>query len=214
MTSWNFARDFIPLSELGSQPYIPPVTSDVVVDLSHWQAPVDFTQAKAAGITAVHREQIGWMCHLLRGLPPLPAPACWSELITFSMIRTRHCRSRTSCLWRETARCLHLIPSRIRSAARSRSHRLLKQRLGCTWRPAEHRSSIPAVTGPMSEAQVFQIASCLGARCGCPLITRGRFVHRVGRSGCCGNTPMGPSVQVRYRSRGSADVTGADSPAQ
>ena len=53
MTSWNFARDFIPLSELGSQPYIPPVTSDVVVDLSHWQAPVDFTQAKAAGITAV-----------------------------------------------------------------------------------------------------------------------------------------------------------------
>jgi len=54
----------------------------------------------------------------------------------------------------------------------------------------------------------------LAARCGCPLITRGRFVHRVGRSGCCGNTPMGPSVQVRYRSRGSADVTGADSPAQ
>ena len=53
MTSWSFARDFIPLSELGSQPYIPPVTSDVVVDLSHWQAPVDFAQAKAAGITAV-----------------------------------------------------------------------------------------------------------------------------------------------------------------
>ena len=53
MTSWSFARDSIPLWELGSQPYIPPVTSDVVVDLSHWQAPVDFTQTKAAGITAV-----------------------------------------------------------------------------------------------------------------------------------------------------------------
>jgi len=53
MTSSSFARDFIPLSELGLQAYIPPETSDVVVDLSHWQAPVDFAQAKAAGITAV-----------------------------------------------------------------------------------------------------------------------------------------------------------------
>jgi lysozyme len=34
-------------------PYNPPVTSDVVVDLSHWQAPVNFPQAKSAGITAV-----------------------------------------------------------------------------------------------------------------------------------------------------------------
>lgn len=33
--------------------YIPQITSDVVIDLSHWQAPVDFTQAKAAGIAAV-----------------------------------------------------------------------------------------------------------------------------------------------------------------
>jgi GH25 family lysozyme M1 (1,4-beta-N-acetylmuramidase) len=34
-------------------PYNPPVTCDVVVDLSHWQAPVDFSQAKSAGIIAV-----------------------------------------------------------------------------------------------------------------------------------------------------------------
>ena len=34
-------------------PYIPPIASDIVIDLSHWQAPVDFAQAKAAGIAAV-----------------------------------------------------------------------------------------------------------------------------------------------------------------
>jgi GH25 family lysozyme M1 (1,4-beta-N-acetylmuramidase) len=33
--------------------YLPSVMSDVVVDLSHWQAPVDFVKAKAAGIAAV-----------------------------------------------------------------------------------------------------------------------------------------------------------------
>jgi lysozyme len=36
-----------------SAPYLPPVMSDVVIDLSHWQAPVDFTRAKSAGIAAV-----------------------------------------------------------------------------------------------------------------------------------------------------------------
>ncbi|MBV9199141.1 MAG: glycoside hydrolase family 25 protein [Alphaproteobacteria bacterium] len=36
-----------------SSPYNPPVTSDVVIDLSHWQAPVDFARAKSAGIAAV-----------------------------------------------------------------------------------------------------------------------------------------------------------------
>ena len=40
-------------SVLVAAPYIPPVTSDVVVDLSHWQAPVDFVSAKSAGIAAV-----------------------------------------------------------------------------------------------------------------------------------------------------------------
>jgi lysozyme len=34
-------------------PYIPPITADVVIDLSHWQSPVDFAQAKSAGIAAV-----------------------------------------------------------------------------------------------------------------------------------------------------------------
>ena len=34
-------------------PYNPPVASDVVIDLSHWQAPVDFARAKSAGIAAV-----------------------------------------------------------------------------------------------------------------------------------------------------------------
>jgi GH25 family lysozyme M1 (1,4-beta-N-acetylmuramidase) len=34
-------------------PYIPPITSDVVIDLSHWQSSVDFVSAKSAGIAAV-----------------------------------------------------------------------------------------------------------------------------------------------------------------
>ena len=33
--------------------YLPSVVSDVVIDLSHWQAPVDFVRAKSAGIAAV-----------------------------------------------------------------------------------------------------------------------------------------------------------------
>jgi lysozyme len=33
--------------------YLPQTTSDVVIDLSHWEAPVDFAQVKASGIAAV-----------------------------------------------------------------------------------------------------------------------------------------------------------------
>jgi GH25 family lysozyme M1 (1,4-beta-N-acetylmuramidase) len=33
--------------------YFPAAVSDVVIDLSHWQAPVDFAKAKSAGIAAV-----------------------------------------------------------------------------------------------------------------------------------------------------------------
>ena len=34
-------------------PYLPQTMSDVLVDLSHWEAQVDFVQAKTAGIAAV-----------------------------------------------------------------------------------------------------------------------------------------------------------------
>jgi lysozyme len=53
MTPSRLTNDLSVLAELGSAPYIPPVTSDVVIDLSHWQAPVDFMQAKSAGVAAV-----------------------------------------------------------------------------------------------------------------------------------------------------------------
>src|ERR1700751_5579262 len=53
MTLLRFASNHPSPLQPGSQPYIPPVTSDVVIDLSHWQAPVDFAQAKSAGIVAV-----------------------------------------------------------------------------------------------------------------------------------------------------------------
>jgi GH25 family lysozyme M1 (1,4-beta-N-acetylmuramidase) len=34
-------------------PYLPQTMSDIVIDLSHWEAPVDFAQVKASGIAAV-----------------------------------------------------------------------------------------------------------------------------------------------------------------
>ena len=34
-------------------PYLPQTMSDVVIDLSHWEAPVDFAQINASGIAAV-----------------------------------------------------------------------------------------------------------------------------------------------------------------
>ena len=36
-----------------AEPYVPSITSDVVIDLSHWQTSVDFVSAKSAGIAAV-----------------------------------------------------------------------------------------------------------------------------------------------------------------
>jgi lysozyme len=52
MTLASIAEDRRSPLNLGAAP-IPPVTSDVVIDLSHWQAPIDFARAKAAGIAAV-----------------------------------------------------------------------------------------------------------------------------------------------------------------
>jgi GH25 family lysozyme M1 (1,4-beta-N-acetylmuramidase) len=34
-------------------PYLPQTMSDIVIDLSHWEAPADFAQVKASGIAAV-----------------------------------------------------------------------------------------------------------------------------------------------------------------
>jgi lysozyme len=53
MTPSCLAADLPSSLILGSAPYLPPVASDVVIDLSHWQAPVDFVRAKSAGIAAV-----------------------------------------------------------------------------------------------------------------------------------------------------------------
>jgi lysozyme len=53
MSRRRFAADSRARLNPGASPYVPPVTSDVVIDLSHWQATVDFAKAKSAGITAV-----------------------------------------------------------------------------------------------------------------------------------------------------------------
>jgi lysozyme len=49
----SFAGETSSSLNLGAAPWLPPVTSDVVIDLSHWQTSVDFVKAKAAGIVAV-----------------------------------------------------------------------------------------------------------------------------------------------------------------
>lgn len=53
MTQSRFISNLASSLNPGSEPYVPSVTSDVVVDLSHWQTPVDFAQVKSAGIAAV-----------------------------------------------------------------------------------------------------------------------------------------------------------------
>jgi lysozyme len=53
MTFPRSASDLPPILNLGAAPYIPPVMSDAVIDLSHWQTPVDFAKVKSAGIAAV-----------------------------------------------------------------------------------------------------------------------------------------------------------------
>jgi lysozyme len=53
MTSLPCADEQSAPLPLQATPYLPAVTSDVVIDLSHWQAPVDFPLVKSAGIIAV-----------------------------------------------------------------------------------------------------------------------------------------------------------------
>jgi lysozyme len=53
MTATHSADSSSSYLKLTPAPYSPPVTSDVVIDLSHWQAPVDFARAKSAGVVAV-----------------------------------------------------------------------------------------------------------------------------------------------------------------
>src|SRR6266436_1877848 len=72
---------------------------------------------------------------------------------------------------------------------------------------------IPAATGLTSAEQVFRMVSCPGARCGCHHMACGRFVRLVGRLGSYGNTATGASAPTRYRYRGLAGATAADSPA-
>jgi lysozyme len=39
--------------KLTTAPYLPSTTSDIVIDLSHWQASIDFVEAQSTGIAAV-----------------------------------------------------------------------------------------------------------------------------------------------------------------
>ena len=99
MTLSRLAADLPSALILGSVPYFPPVVSDIVIDLSHWQAPVDFVRAKSAGIAAVilkATQGLYWIDgHSLHGSPPQQPPGCSLGPITFSIIRRRISKSRT-----------------------------------------------------------------------------------------------------------------------
>src|ERR1700674_3840628 len=153
------------------------------------------------------------MGHSLHGSPPQQPPGCLLGPITFSIIRRRNSKSRTSYRLQKAAPYSHSTPRQTTLAAPWRSRKPLKPRRGCKWPPARRRSSISTATGLTSAEQVFRTASCRGARCGCPHMDRGRFVRLVGRLGSCGNTPTGASAPMRYRCRGLVDATAADSPA-
>src|SRR5262249_29723380 len=64
-----------------------------------------------------------------------------------------------------------------------------------------------------NEAPVFRTTSYRDAHFGCPPTTRGQCAHPAGQNGRYGSTLTGVSVPMPYRSRGSGDVTGAESPA-
>lgn len=100
----------------GAAPYLPPVTSDVVIDLSHWQAPVDFSKAKEAGIVAV-------ILKATQGSKWIDATftqrftAATAAGLLVGAYRRQSNRWKISCRWQRTARCSRSTPSQMELAA-------------------------------------------------------------------------------------------------
>jgi GH25 family lysozyme M1 (1,4-beta-N-acetylmuramidase) len=107
------------LSALQSEPpsYISSTTSDVVIDLSHWQGPVDFARAKSAGIAAVilkAAQGSDWIDATF-------APRFATVLPRGFLVGAYHFLDDSEpalqvakfCHRREAARCSHPAPSRI-----------------------------------------------------------------------------------------------------
>jgi len=181
-----------------NQPYLPPVTSDIVIDLSHWQEPVDFTRAKSAGIAAV----------LLKATQG----SDWIDVV----FAQRVAAANASGLLVGAYHFLDDSPPELQvanflSAAEGCSILALDAEpnaIGGTVtvaQAAEAAARLHMATGsmpliyitamdPTNEAPAFRTASCRGARCGCLPTTRGRFVHPAGPNGRCGNIPTEPSA--------------------
>jgi Glycosyl hydrolases family 25 len=198
-------------------PYIPPIASDVVIDLSHWQSSVDFVSAKSAGIAAVilkATQGSRWIdatfamrfnaanaagllvgaYHFLDNSPP--------ELQVENLLSVAgDCR----------VLALDAEPNGIGGTVTVAQAAEAAARLHMATGRAP--PSISAATGPMGAERVFQTPSFHDARCGCQLTTPGLFVPSAGRGGRYGSTPMELSVPMSYLFRASAGVIAADSPA-
>ena len=113
-----FAGERPRLLPLLSAPYIPPTSSDVVIDLSHWQAPVDFTRAKSAGIVAVilkATQGSDWMdVTFAQRFAAATASGLLVGAYHSSMTRRRNSRWRISYRWQKAVLCWHSMPSRTR----------------------------------------------------------------------------------------------------
>jgi len=194
----SFAGETSSSLNLGAAPWLPPVTSDVVIDLSHWQTSVDFVKAKAAGIVAVilkATQGSRWIdatftqrfaaatgagllvgaYHFLDASPPELQMANFLAVADGSPVLA-----------------LDAEPNAIGATVTVR--RLLKLRHGCKWLLAMHRSFILAAMGPTNVAQVFRTVFWRDVRCGCLHTTRDQFVRWVGLTGRCGSTPTGASA--------------------
>src|SRR5947207_1997886 len=199
-----------------SAPYIPPITSDVVVDLSHWQAPVDFARAKSAGIAAVILKATQGSDWVDVAFAQRFAAASASGILVgaYHFLDDSPPKLQVENFLSVAEGCsvlaLDAEPNAIGGTV------TVAQTAEAAGRLNMATGFLPLIYinryGPDHRGGGLPITSCPAARSGCPPTARGRFVHLAGRNGRCGSTPMERSVPMRCRSHGSADVTAADSP--
>ena len=121
LTMTIFAGGQPRLLPLLSAPYMPPITSDAVIDLSHWQAPVDFARAKSAGIVAVilkATQGSGWIdVAFAQRIAAARASGLLVGAYHFLDGCRRNSRWRTSYRRQKAVLCWHSMRSGTRSAA-------------------------------------------------------------------------------------------------
>jgi len=217
MTLQSLAGESLSPLNLGAAPYLPPVTSDVVIDLSHWQAPVDFSRAKEAGIIAVILKATQGAQWIDATFAQRFAAATAAGLLVgaYHFLDDSPPKQQAEHFLSVAEDCpvlaLDAEPNEIGGTvtvaqAAEAAARLQMATGRAPW-------SMSAATGPTSAARVFPTASCRDVRYGFRRIAGDQFVRRVGRSGRCGNTPTGRLAPMCCRCPGSANATAAASQA-